>query len=148
MEIVYCTQCGKVIPPGGVDEGKYFARGNDRICPACYHKLSVNQHSGGTALVEPLEEERRPPIMPSARRRSSGGSSAKLRAARPPELGEMEARTPTGQVAPVSRRKSASRTSSRLRAMGGSGGRSSAGAWIIVLLVVAAAAGVILALAL
>jgi hypothetical protein len=148
MEIVYCTQCGKVIPPGGVDEGKYYARGDDRICPACYRKTAASQHSGGTALVSPLEGERRSHssrMGPAPRRKADSDSSAKFRALKAAAVQDDGSRTPTSKIMVAARKKSSGHSSARLRAQGA---RKGAGLWLLVILAaVAIIGGIILALA-
>ncbi|HOX05844.1 MAG TPA: PA14 domain-containing protein [Planctomycetota bacterium] len=58
MEILYCSRCNHAIPPGGLDEGRYFKLGEDLICPKCYHKAKADQHSGNTVPVDPVKDGR------------------------------------------------------------------------------------------
>jgi len=51
MEISYCSKCGKMIPPGGVDEGKRYLLDGETICPKCYRKLPLDEHTGNTMVV-------------------------------------------------------------------------------------------------
>ncbi|MHC4917481.1 MAG: golvesin C-terminal-like domain-containing protein, partial [Planctomycetota bacterium] len=89
MEIIYCAECGNMIPPGGVDEGKRYLKDGEPICPKCYKKLPEGEHSGKTMVVsesiveqlasaEPLEPDYGPKpktsklLIPAVRRRRPG----------------------------------------------------------------------------
>ncbi|HOX08341.1 MAG TPA: hypothetical protein PK280_18245 [Planctomycetota bacterium] len=51
MELIYCSKCGKMIPPGGPDEGKRYLRSGEPICPKCYQKAPDEERTGGTLMV-------------------------------------------------------------------------------------------------
>ena len=48
MDIVYCSKCGKMVPPGGPDEGRHFLVTGEPVCPKCYRKIPADQHTGST----------------------------------------------------------------------------------------------------
>jgi hypothetical protein len=39
MEIIYGSKCGKTIPPGGIDDGKRYIKGEEMLCPKGYKHL-------------------------------------------------------------------------------------------------------------
>jgi hypothetical protein len=51
VEIIYCSECGQMIPPGGIDEGKRYLKSGEPLCPGCYRQLSEEEHSGTTMVV-------------------------------------------------------------------------------------------------
>jgi hypothetical protein len=52
MEIIYCSKCGQMIPPGGIDEGKYRLVDDEPVCIKCYEKIPPEKHTGDTLLGE------------------------------------------------------------------------------------------------
>ncbi|HOX06094.1 MAG TPA: hypothetical protein PK280_06810 [Planctomycetota bacterium] len=55
MEIVYCSICGKMVPPGGADDGRHYVRNGEPVCPRCYRQLPPEEHSGTTVTAsEPV----------------------------------------------------------------------------------------------
>jgi hypothetical protein len=108
LEILYCSVCGKMIPPGGIDEGKRYVKKGEPICPKCYRELPYEEHRGTTLVIsegigetlasqEP-EPDYSSPQRPSsrlspvvARRRQPGSSSRSMPAAtrrRQPDAGK------------------------------------------------------------
>jgi hypothetical protein len=51
MDIIYCSKCGKMIPPGGPDEGKRYLVAGEPVCPKCYKQTPEGEHSGKTLLL-------------------------------------------------------------------------------------------------
>jgi formylglycine-generating enzyme required for sulfatase activity len=51
VEIIYCSQCGDMIPPGGVDRGKHFIKNDQELCRKCYKKLPQQEHDGSTIMA-------------------------------------------------------------------------------------------------
>ena len=58
MEMTYCTRCGRAVPLGGIDEGKYFLVGGEPVCPACYRQVPEEEHTGDTVVKAPKTEGR------------------------------------------------------------------------------------------
>ena len=60
MEIVYCSKCGKQIPPGGLYKGRYFVVSEEPVCMVCYDRLPENIREGSIQLFVPESNRRRP----------------------------------------------------------------------------------------
>ncbi len=73
MEIVYCSRCGNMIPPGGIEEGKYVLVDDEPVCNACAEKLPRVEMARATPTQVPTAERKRPTtqLMAAARRPSS-----------------------------------------------------------------------------
>jgi hypothetical protein len=52
MEIIYCSKCGQMIPPGGMDKGQRYIRNEEIYCPKCYKLLPPETHTGETIMME------------------------------------------------------------------------------------------------
>jgi hypothetical protein len=73
MEIVYCSRCGGMIPPGGIEEGKYVLVDDEPVCNACAENLPRVELERATPTQVPAAERKRPTtkLMAAARRPSS-----------------------------------------------------------------------------
>ncbi len=114
MEIVYCSNCGSMIPPGGIEEGKFFLVEEEPVCPKCYKNRPAEEHTGETLLGEQKVERRKPTdeLVPRPKRKSPP-STHSIPAARRPASRTMAA---------AKRGRAGSETMSRA----GAGGRSRA----------------------
>lgn len=128
MGLVYCSRCGRVIPPGGVDDGLYYQRGESAICIKCYKAIPEEERTGDTVATLPVERKAASRIMPAVHRPAS--SSALTPAVK---------KQPTTRVLPAVKGQGGSRRSSaKLRRM-----RAPAAAWqiwlavLVVLLIIA-----------
>jgi len=78
-EIVYCSECEKQIPPGGLHEGRYFLVREEPVCMECYEKLPDNVREGSIQLHVPDAVRKRSttslPAQPEASS-EGGGESA------------------------------------------------------------------------
>ncbi len=102
MEIIYCSKCGSMIPPGGLDEGRRYLKDDEPLCPKCYKSLPAEEHDGSTMVVskgiterlasqEPPEPDYSPKpktsklaMTPAKRRRTSSGNLAAVDRERAP----------------------------------------------------------------
>ncbi len=105
MDLIYCAVCGKMIPPGGADEGRHFLRNGGPVCPQCYKRLPPGQHSGAT--VEVSEPVRDRPLLPPKRETPATTPMSVLRpdhGSRPMSAARRsgERRMPSGRAAAIS----------------------------------------------
>jgi hypothetical protein len=114
MEILYCSRCNKVVPPGGPDEGKYFMAGEEIVCPKCYYSMDAEDHTGATVLKAPRVERRGvgSRIGPAVRSQPAKPPTSKVMAA----VGA-SAKPPTGRARAAGPGTPASSSSARLRAI-------------------------------
>ncbi len=59
MAIVYCSECEKQIPPGGLHEGRYFVVRDEPVCMDCYEELPDNIREGSIQLFVPESTRKR-----------------------------------------------------------------------------------------
>ncbi|MHC4913919.1 MAG: DNRLRE domain-containing protein [Planctomycetota bacterium] len=73
MEIVYCSRCGNMIPPGGLEEGKHVLVDGEPVCNACAGNLPRMQMERATPTQVPATKHKRPTskLIAAARRPSS-----------------------------------------------------------------------------
>jgi hypothetical protein len=60
MEIIYCSKCGSMIPPGGIEEGKHLLVDGEPVCGKCAGKLPQAELSRATPTQVPATERKRP----------------------------------------------------------------------------------------
>jgi hypothetical protein len=150
MDILYCSRCNRVIPPGGLDEGRYFKLGEELICPKCYYKAKPGEHSGDTVPIEPIKDDRllgAGRITPAEREDTPRhpttrvGQAAKPRKSTSTRVMLAVSKPPTSRLMPAAPRGRAGASSARLRAAGGSSAmvRLALAAVVLVVIVVVAA---------
>ncbi len=59
MEIVYCSRCGRQVPPGGIYEGRYYLVADEPVCMDCAEGMSESELTASTILKVPTEERDR-----------------------------------------------------------------------------------------
>ncbi|MHC4916327.1 MAG: LamG-like jellyroll fold domain-containing protein, partial [Planctomycetota bacterium] len=126
MEILYCDKCGQMIPPGGIEEGKYFLVNGEPVCPKCYKKMPPEAHTGKTLKGEQKVEPRRPSdaLVPAKQKRPSSRMIVPARR-----------RPPSTTLIPVAHRSSGA-SSGRLPAQGSQGSKLVVGGLVAIVLFV------------
>ena len=101
MEVVYCSRCGGIIPPGGIDEGRHYLIEDEPVCLRCYRKLPEEEKLSATETRVPTLE----------RLTSDSGVMAAVAGRRPPssKLTPAARRPPSSKLTPAARRPSSRR---------------------------------------
>jgi NPCBM/NEW2 domain len=131
MEIIYCSKCGTMIPPGGIDEGKYFLVEAEPVCPKCYESTPAEKHTGDTMLGEQKVERRKP---------TDGVASQQRRGTPPSTQLAVRQRPSTKSMAAAKRARTSSRS---MPAAQGGGSFKIVVALVIALLVLGSIIGLV-----
>ena len=49
MEIIYCTECGSMVPPAEAAKGSYRLVDDEPVCSKCYRKIAKERGEVGVA---------------------------------------------------------------------------------------------------